>query len=567
MKKGLAERRYRQNVIIMIMILILCLLRLWLGYQVRYYFISDAVYDDSLLISYSHIGLHFRNPDYLSMVKTMSFPLALSVFSRLHLNFSTAMSLLWIVSALLFFRLIQYLFHNRWLSLVAFAYILFHPVAYTGTTGLRVYRNTIIAPFVMMTFCEMFEIYFHASDHKEKTYCKIIRSIFFAILLVYTYFIKEDGIWILACVLFFFLIMIALSALKTYRKKETARNLVTCIIYACIPIGTLFGGNILYRQVNKKYFGVAEIQTRTEGELGEFVTNIYQINSPQQTYMYTAPAESITAAYNVSPTFQEYPQLYEAIMHSDMYDHDIVKNPIRGDFLTWVLRVALHTTGVWKSEKQVSDLFEQINDELEEAFRDGKIKKNKRIQLLPSAVGRTPEEILSIFPCMMQNFVTVLTLKNYSADITDLGNLNNIQAAEEAADRTGLTYLTDYSFTESSSYRRMVTGVSWFIWLYRLFNLALVCGAAYALVSFLATHRKRKRTEKSRKIVFSAVMLICISLAYSFSIIWFAQFCMTSEKTAIQYYNFYTTSLIPLLALAGFLLIGNRLLISGKHLS
>lgn len=554
-------------------IVILIILRMILGSRVRYYYISNAGYDDQMLMEYSHISKHFHQPNCLSMVKTMSYPLLISVIYHLHISFSTALSLVWVAAALLFCKLMQDIFHHPLFSLFGFAYVLFHPVAYEATVGLRIYRNTLIAPFVFMTFCELFQICFHAFDHQEKTVFKIIRTIFFSLLLLYTYYIKEDGLWILACVLFFFLILLAVSLAKTLKKKESAGNFLISAICISLPLCTLYGGTVFYKSLNQKYFGVAEIQTRTEGELGEFVSNLYQIDSPEQTCIYTVPAESITAVYNLSPTFQKYPELYDSIMHSKIYNYDITKNPIQGDFMTWVLRSSLVDTGVWQNEKQVSDLFEQINDEVEDAFRTGKLKKNHKIQLLSSAVGRTPEEIKSIFPYIPQNFYTIITLKDYSADVTGHGTAENMEAAADAAERTELSYLTDDSFLQEESYSKMVQMVNAVVWIYRIINVCMCVCALYALVYGIATYRRRKKNdsrtcfEKHGWTVFTGVMMFCISIAYSFSIIWFAQFCITSDTAAISVFNFYTTALVPLLAFSGFMITGSRFLTDrdGKH--
>lgn len=556
------QQRSRQSTIIVFVLLALAASRFIMGEFLRYYFISSAGYDDQLLLTYSHIKNHFRNPDYLSLVKTMSFPLFLNLIDKLHISFSQAISLVWIAAAFLFYRLIQYLFRNRVFSYIAFAYILFHPVAYSAAAGLRIYRNTLIAPFVMMTFCELLMLFFHLINEDERFHVQILRSVIFSILLLFTYFLKEDGVWLSACTCFFILLMLLVIIVRSCKKQTMKKRALSAAVCAVLPLVIFFAGKQAYKAINYQYFQVAEIQTRTEGELGKFVSNAYKIESPEQNYQYTVPASSIKEMYRVSPTFQNDPELMNSILHSNLYGGDIEKNPIQGDFLTWVLRSALIETNTWKSEKQVSDLFAQINAEVERAFENGQLQQNHKIRLLSSAVGRTPKEVTSLFPYVWESFVDSLTLKNYSVEISGAGTTNNAPAAEDAAAMTGLPYLNDYSFTETSSYSHMVQFFNGIIWIYRVLNPALIAFALYSLIVTMRTrHRSAKRNHPDssclhRMIPFTAICFLGICWMYSFGISWFAQFLMPDPATAYIVFNFYATALIPLSAIALFLFSG-----------
>jgi hypothetical protein len=556
------QQRSRQSTIIVFVLLALAASRFIMGEFLRYYFISSAGYDDQLLLTYSHIKNHFRNPDYLSLVKTMSFPLFLNLIDKLHISFSQAISLVWIAAAFLFYRLIQYLFRNRVFSYIAFAYILFHPVAYSAAAGLRIYRNTLIAPFVMMTFCELLMLFFHLINEDERFRVQILRSVIFSILLLFTYFLKEDGVWISACTCFFILLLLLVIIVRSFKKQTMKKRALSAAVCAVLPLVIFFAGKQAYKAINYQYFQVAEIQTRTEGELGKFVSNAYKIESPEQNYQYTVPASSIKEMYRVSPTFQNDPELMNSILHSSLYGGDIEKNPIQGDFLTWVLRSALIETNTWKSEKQVSDLFAQINAEVERAFENGQLQQNHKIRLLSSAVGRTPKEVTSLFPYVWESFVDSLTLKNYSVEISGAGTTNNAPAAEDAAALTGLPYLIDYSFTETSSYSHMVQFFNGIIWIYRVLNPALIAFALYSLIVTMRTrHRSAKRNHPDssclhRMIPFTAICFLGICWMYSFGISWFAQFLMPDPATAYIVFNFYATALIPLSAIALFLFSG-----------
>jgi hypothetical protein len=541
---------------------VLSVLRLLMGQALRYYFISGAILDDKLLVSYAYLRKHFQEPGPFSLVKTMSYPLFLYVIHKIHISYAIALSLVWIAAAFCFYRLIQYLFQNRIFSCIAFSFILFHPVAYHAAAGLRIYRNALIAPFVLMTFCQLLLLFFHLIRNDVTIRVLLLRASCFSILLLFTYFIKEDGIWIAACLLFFMFVCLFILLIQIVKGNISYKKGLTSTLCAILPLLTLFAGTKIYKAVNYKYFQVAEIQTRTEGELGKFVSNAYQIESPEQTYEYTVPASSIKKMYEVSPTFQTHPELLDSVLHASFFYGDIEKNPIQGDFLTWVLRISLIQTNIWQSEKQVNGLFHQINSEVDTAFENGQLQKSHKIKLLSSAVGRTPEEISTLFPLVGESFRSLLVLKDYKTNIKGLGSTEDSSSVLDAIEMTSLPYLQNYDFTQSPGYLQTVGFFAGLIRIYRIFHLALVLFAVYGFIaSIKKLHQARKQQNQNSYrqvllLLFTALCFLGISLVYAFAISWFSQFLISDVKSAFIVFNFYATALIPLLSIALFFLTG-----------
>ena len=135
------------------------------------------------------------------------------------------------------------------------------------------------------------------------------------------------------------------------------------------------------------------MNTRTKGELEWFVSNIYKIGSENRTPEIWAPFDAIEKAFEASPTLKQYPKLLKCIEKSSWVGGNIHKNPISEDFLTWVMRDALVEADMWKSEEQVQQLFKKINEELEQAFKNGTLKTDEKIQLISSMGGRSLKEM------------------------------------------------------------------------------------------------------------------------------------------------------------------------------
>lgn len=551
--------------------IVLFILRVLLGEKLGFYFISAAGADDALMFYYAKLSEHFTQPNSYSMVKDMSYPLLLNISARLNISYPLLIAILWLAAALCVYLILKVLLKKDFIAWLAYTYILYHPSAFDSNIGTRLYRNAIIAPCVMILFSLLILMMYEMFRPKRNKFIITLECILFSLIFLYTYYIKEDGLWILACVLFFFgaaFIGCVIGLMRSRKEKKNRSIYVQNIVCLMVPLLIFGAGTEFYKKINGKYFGVEEIQTRTEGELGQFVSYVYQVDSSEQTCIYTAPADSIKKVFEVSETLQQYPELLDSILHSSWYDYDIESNPIKGDFLTWVLRTALTDTGIWQSERQVSDLFKQANDEIEEAFATGKLQKSQKIQLLSSAVGRTPEEIREIFPYIVENFIDVITLKGYNADLSGMGECSaDPSISQTAAGFTKLNYLSDYSLKDEDSEQSAINFSNGLIVLYRIWNVILVILTVLFLILFLICFWKKHRSIKLRKnlyISLISLVILGIMIAYSFSITWFAQFLMEDITQAWSVFNFYTTPLIALFTLVTFLTIGNGMDTIGK---
>jgi len=531
-------------------IIVLICLRIFLGWASGIQFNSIDTYDDALFIAYTDLQTHFLSPNYLSLVKTMSFPLFLNFVKATGLQFSIITSLLLIIDAFYFKRLIKMISKNKWIEYFSFVYVLFFPTAFELWQGTRVYRNTIIAPFVMFMFIYMIEFtYKNLNRHISVLDCLI--SIIMSIVFTFTYYIKEDGLWLLACLLFFILVNIVISIFNVKKVKQKIKYILTIFLCFSLMISGFSCITSYYKYTNAKYFGVPEIETRNGGELGEFAANIYKIDSNKRNMIYWAPKEAIDKAWKTSKTLQEHPELYQAIINTPWYGN-IGQNPIQGDFLTWVLRTALYDTGLWTNEKNVSDLFHQVNEELEKGFEDGTLKKDTRIQLLSSAGGRTFREIISLAPLVYKSFLGSIFLEGYIPGINSIGNSEDSEVTKSAADYTNTSYIEDYSKKFHSNFLDKVIQI--LFWIYRIMNCVLFISILITIGFYLFRLFRYgfKAVHKNASFLF-LTSLIClgIGVVYAIAISWFSQFIFISGVN-MSILNFYVIGLPVLLSFSYF---------------
>jgi len=563
-ESGLSEHnensvRIRTERICLAAAAVLAILRVIYSVRLGIHFESRFITDDSLMIEYARLHHHFLEPNFYSLVKVMSFPLFLDLISVLHVPYPAALGILVSVAAFSAYLLVRRLSGKPAFALFVYTWFLFHPVTFDTSVGTKLYRNAVLAPFTLLLFCAMAGFFADLADRNRSMRRLLTESILFSVLFLYVYYLKEDGLWYLACLAFFAAVLCLVFLIRAVReKKHPGREAVRKVIFRAVclflPFAVLAAGTAVYKEINRHYFGVAEVQTRTDGELGEFVSLIYQIDSPDQDYQYTAPEDSLEKAFEVSPTLGAHPEILENMRHSLWQGYDLKANPIFGDFLTWVLRSSLVETGQWQSEKQVSDMFHQVNGELRAAFASGRLKKNHKIYLLHSAAGRTPEEIGMLFPCVAFNFRQMTDLSFMSADLRNAGETTLEDRCEQAAALTGVDYLTDYSEREAEPLEKAVNFGNALIRVYRVINVIFACLAAASFLLMLV-RVIRKKVSGSRgtyaAILFFAFMMLAIAFAYSFAVNWFSQFLWGTEMTKGAIWQlYYTSSLVSLLGLS-----------------
>ncbi len=555
-------------------ILAATILRILLANLAGIWFPSSQISDDRLLVEYAVLPPHFQMPDSMSLVKTMSFPLFLDFVHLTGMTYSTVLAVIWAAAAGLAVYCFRPIHPGRRFLLFVYLFVLFTPSAFDAWIGTRLYRNSILAPFVLICFLLMLRVFFQTVQNKDLSAGDILcPSVFLGILFLFTYYIKEDGIWLLPCLCLALSASILIASVRFAKQPKISRrtgHFVRLTAALLAPLLIFCAGTAGYKAVNYHFFGVAEINTRTEGELGKFVSNVYKIESGNRTAQVWAPADAIQKAFDASETLQSLPDLEEHIMHTALFGNDIVQNPIRGDFLTWVLRTALSETGLWQSEKQVSDLFAQVNAELAAAFQSGKLQKDDSFQLVSSGGGRTFPEILRLKTPVLKEYASAVFLHAYEPGARNLIDYDDPISCEHATllTHTNLlpTRFTDIRAKETETANQVIRCI---FSIYSFLNPALfLLAAAGLLVSTVRLVRKPKTPAEKRDAgllsacVLAMSALFCIGFLYSFSIAWFAEFVWLSAEKSDWILNFYSPGLVPLLTL--FYLLGFALLLRNR---
>lgn len=541
---------------------IVTLFRIFLSQWIGNWYPSSQTFDDYILVTYANITEHFRTPNINSLIKDMGYPLFLDFVHLTGLSYNIVLSIIWVIAAILMVRLFSRFGLQPIFLIFIYLFVLFTPCAFDYYVGTRLYRNSIIAPFLFIVFALMLILIVDVLKNKDISAKKILLNIIalsFFFTFTFTYYIKEDGFWMLPCLALMFAICIGISLYHYFKNKDNRNpiRLLRLIIMLFLPLILFYAGTNFYKGLNYHFFGVYEINTRTEGELGKFVSSIYKIKSDHRDKNIWAPYDAIEKAFDASETLQKYPELEESILNTVWFDGG--KSMIAGDFLTWVLRTSLDSTGLWKSDAQINELFAQVNEEISQAFVDGTLEKDDRISLTSSGGSRTFSEILELQDEITQTYRTSILMEGYVAQKGQT-EYNRLESCSTASYITNMNFLPiENGYTAGFQEKKAMVGnsiASGIIKLYSILNpmlcLIAIVGFFLTLISLLA--RKNQASKETKRLFVFALSTVFVfagmSLVYAFGISWFSEFIWRETNIInTNVLKLYTIGIVPMLCM------------------
>lgn len=549
-------------------IALLTVLRFVLANALGIWFLAEQQMDDALFVKYSVLSDHYGAGTLLptegyALLKDMGFAYLLAFTGLLPFSFATFLTIIWTIDAALSGLAVKRLFHGGMLSFtLGYLFVLYAPSAFEYYLGTRLYRNTVLTPFYFLVFGLLLTAVLDIHEGQPLRRL-LLDTMLLGLAASFTVMIKEDGIWITAsiaaCVLFLIIILLVRRA----KKREKTSALIGKTLALFIPFVLIFTGTAICRQLNYDAFGVRETNTRTEGEIAGFQNRIYKIASDERTADCWAPEDAIAKAVDASPTLKENTALVDSLYHQEIFGGDIKKNPILGDFLGWGLRYALVQTGQWTSETDVQDYFHKVNEELDRAFADGRLQEDRRIQLLPSAGGRTPAEIFALRRECGMIFKNHVFLWDYLPGATVPGLIVDDgderdeirELAEIAEDQLNMTFTRKEDLdlvTEKKQADRVNGYVAGIFSLYKVLQPILFFLSLAAVVLFIVERclgRIGKEDAMRRKgalTVFLVLSLYLLAVAYSVAIGWFSSFIEQMGLGYTDVIKFYSPGAVPL---------------------
>lgn len=142
-----------------------------------------------------------------------------------------------------------------------------------------------------------------------------------------------------------FPLLYAICSVADYVAFRHKRIIGRMLIAILVPVFIFESLTVVYKSVNDHYFGVYETNMRNSGEPGRFISNIYSIESE------------------------------------------------RRDYFSWLIKDAVFDSKVASNWAEAEQFYKKVNDELEEAFADGRLKKDEGFRLISSLPALSSNEL------------------------------------------------------------------------------------------------------------------------------------------------------------------------------
>ena len=517
-------------------------LRIWVGRIMGVFIFAASPHDDVLMFQYADLAAHFAKnlPENFLLIKDMGFPVFLKIVELSGVQYVDAISFLWLIAAALtagLFALVTDV-KDRRILLAVFAFVLFSPVAFTGI-GRRIYRQGFLSPLYFLTL-EMMAILFVCCWKKIKIPVKLLAvfSAIFGGVFTLTFYVKEDGAWLMMC-------LAATVLLCFVRNIFSVDDLRTKFLRAgaiILPLIIFFAGTNFYKAVNEKFFGVYEINARTEGELGRFLKNVYRVESAERTGKIWAPAAALKKIFDASETLRGAENLRYRVFHTDWFGGDIFKNPVRGDFLGWVMTTELYNSGAVHTLAEQEKFLKKVNGELDAAFENGTLQKDSKFQLVSSMGGRSLKEIFDLRRLIGKIYLAHVTTRWYDLALEVPGQVHypkNDAAAKEKyrAEIESISAVINMNLlAEDTDFERRQIVARVIFCIYMLINSALFIAALVALF-------KTFKFKENRLEIFIMAAVFLLALIYALAVSWFAEFI--NYQAAL----FYSNGIVPMLTI------------------
>ena len=531
---GIFKKFSRLQIIWTLLILFVTIVRMILGSMVGNWLPIAMNYDDALLIEYSVLGEHYSNLHFINdLLKNMGFPYLVWFFHLFKIPYSIWIAILWSLSGLCIIKLIFLLSNSNrkyCYSIFFYTFILFYPAAFDVWVGTRVYRNAVLAPLYLSAFSLSIVSIFQIL--KNYPLRKIILNQFlFSIFFILSYFVKEDGVWLLLS----FLCLIPICYLVYFIKNRfSVRNCLISSSVIFIPFLLFFSSLSLYKYANYHYFGLYSTTFRCDSEYSKFINLLYKIDTPNNNPAIWASTDAIKSAILHSRTLSENHRLIEEIFRSPWRGGDLEANPVYGDFWGWILKDAVLLSQKFDNYSDVENFFGKVNSELQDEIEKENLKVTNKIQLISSMNARSYDEVLGLVPGTVEQFKIQLFFNEYVPGAVVVGdslyehtdffedlvkkslkmlNTKNIQILMNQTDLMDVPTknpLNNLLLFDFELYKIINTIVITFIILFPLFYIVKSICYSTSFLEFC---------------LFSTYLgVICLCIVYAFSISWFCNF-------------------------------------------
>lgn len=348
----------------------LVLVRLALtGFQQAYTWVGGAPLDDELMFRAARsisAGQWLGDYDYLTLSKSMFFPVWLAFLNALHIPYLLGGVGLWCAAALFaafaFSPLWQKLpaGQGRAVTLALFAALAYLPTSWASYT-LRVYRDNIFPALCLLAFAGFSAAALRVlRTDRTPLWPWLLAG---GLGLTAGYLNREDaGLFLLP---FTVLATLGMAGVAV-RRRRWIRLLVQLLPYAMLA-----GGIGIFCALNQAYYGVFTLSDFSGGAFADAMGAMSRVSTDAEDPMLSVPADARQKLYAAVPELEclsywleEDPQMINDFRDPELEDY-------RAGSFYWAIRRAAQYEGIYDTAAGAEEYWQTVADKVNAACEDG----------------------------------------------------------------------------------------------------------------------------------------------------------------------------------------------------
>lgn len=385
----------------------LSLLRCFLtGFQQAYIWVGGAPLDDELMFRAANAitaGEWLGAYDYLTLSKSMFYPVWLALLHLLHIPALLGGTLLWLAAALLAAFAFRPLWRGRGAVLTCFGVLAFLPSSWAAYT-LRIYRDNIFPALCLLLFAGLAGAAlravlprFDGRDADAPLWPWLLAA---GVGLCGGFLDREDaGLFLLP----FALIGTAILLVVLAGQKRWL-----CMAACALPYALLGAGVAVFCGLNYAYYGVFALSDFSAGPFSDAMGAMSRVATDSEERLLSVPADARARLYAAVPELQplEYWLEEDPQLQNDF--RDPVLDDYRAGSFYWAIRRAAQYNGVYDSAKDAAAYWAKAAEKINAACDAGTLPARSQMRSGTTQPLR-PDDVPAILAETAGGFVHTLT--------------------------------------------------------------------------------------------------------------------------------------------------------------
>ncbi len=328
-----------------------------------------ASVDDMMMVEYADELAQFHwlgEYDGFALNKVPGFSVFLAISDLMGVPYALTIGAFFSLSAICLYCVLNKYIKNRWISMLAYLYVLFCPIMFATPVGQRVYRQSIIPPLVLLVVVSYLAIYQERNNGTKKI---LPWSIVAAVSYTWFYLTREDSIWFFFFVFGATVLLVAIYLIEN-KKKVLSKKFAVYVLCLVMPLIVNWIGTNVLCAINYHQYGVYVTNDLTDTNYARMCKLLMKIKPTEEYEKIYVSRDTINRVYDASPTFAMLKGPLE-IRLNDPTSIGYCDGEIERGYFAWLIRWTADDMGAYSDAVFADEFYGQICVELEEAFEQG----------------------------------------------------------------------------------------------------------------------------------------------------------------------------------------------------